>query len=129
MRRPSLLGVVFATTFLTSSLALADIAPDPCDGMREGVACMTFDDEPGTCIHNGDFLECKATSASGGGGAGGSGGSPSGSGGDGTDPPSDDAGSDDSCSLKSGGNQRGASTLAALAALALGVWISRRRAR
>ena len=150
MHRTALL-CAFATSMSLSSLALADIAPDPCEGKNEGDVCITVRDKPGTCVavdcgsggsggrvDCGNGLECVEGSTTGSGGAGGSGGtssaggnSASGSGGEGntgnatSDPPE----SDDGCSLKSGGTQRGASSLAALAALALGVWISRRRAR
>ena len=37
------LGAVAVMT--VSSLALADVANDPCEGLEEGAACTTLDDE------------------------------------------------------------------------------------
>lgn len=49
---------------LLFSLARADALPEPCDGLKEGDACTTYDDEAGTCTSCGtDCLSCEASTA------------------------------------------------------------------
>ena len=46
---------------LLLSLARADIAPEPCDGLNEGDACTQTNGDDGTCTSCGtDCLECTA---------------------------------------------------------------------
>lgn len=43
---------------LVPTVAQADVANDPCDGLEEGDDCTTLDDKPGTCVADGAILEC-----------------------------------------------------------------------
>lgn len=48
---------------LLFSLARADTLPEPCDGLKEGDACTTYEDKAGTCTSCGaNCLTCEATS-------------------------------------------------------------------
>ena len=126
----------------TSSLALADVANDPCDGLAEGAACTTLDDEAGTCqTTNNGFLDCvpggttapssSASTTTGGattgaattGGAGGGGGSDEGGAGGGA---SGGATEDDGCAVQAPG-RKGATRAGAGLVFLVGALVAGRR--
>lgn len=134
--------VLAALALATPSLALADVANDPCEGLDEGAACTTLDDEAGTCqTTNNGFLDCvpggttapssSASTTTGGattgaattGGAGGGGGGDDGGAGGGT---TGGATEDDGCAVQAPG-RKGATRAAAALVFAVGVLATGRR--
>lgn len=60
--RSSLFAVALVIAALAPSTAMADEAPEPCDGADLGDACETFDGDAGTCQKqgSGNALQCVA---------------------------------------------------------------------
>jgi len=118
MRKILLLTIPF---MLVSSLAHADLMPEPCEGATAGDTCQDLMGNDGTCVDSGGTaLTCDTNS-----GAGGSGGT-TGSGGAGTDDDDGENGDDGGCSFGGPAGNGGGASLLMLAGLAFAIRQRRR---
>lgn len=58
------LALLCAVAVSAPAVALADVAPEPCEGAEEGDACETSGGEAGTCEESSGGLTCEAGSGS-----------------------------------------------------------------
>ncbi|MBL9026180.1 MAG: hypothetical protein JNL21_28560 [Myxococcales bacterium] len=115
-----------ASALLVSTSSLADVAPDPCDGLNAGDACTMPNNKPGTCVDQGGFVACVEN----GGSTTSTGGSTTSTGGSTTGGGDDGGSSDDGCSATA--STKSALPGFALVGLALGAFAAagrKRRAR
>lgn len=56
-------SLVAASTLLVSIHAFADVAPDPCEGLKAGDACTTTNNKAGTCVEQNGLLGCVESPA------------------------------------------------------------------
>ncbi len=121
--------LVGASALLVSTSSLADVAPDPCDGLNAGDACTMPNNKPGTCVDQGGFLACVEN----GGSTTSTGGSTTSTGGSTTSTSSTTGGGDDGGSSDDGCSATASTTSAlpgfALVGLALGAFAAAGRKR
>ena len=56
-------SLVGASALLVSTSAFADVAPDPCEGLKAGDACTTTNNKAGTCVEQNGLLGCVESPA------------------------------------------------------------------
>ena len=55
-----IIAVLFVSSLLVSTSAMADVAIDPCEGKDAGAECTLLAGGTGTCVSNAGTLNCEA---------------------------------------------------------------------